>query len=73
MKLCKDCRHFEYLGGVLDPLCGHAQAVSFDDPVFGKHSRKTCKDMRDNRHLCGKFGTLFSHPDGFVAEVIEQA
>jgi hypothetical protein len=71
MKLCKDCKHFQYLDNVRDPLCGHAQAVSFDDPVFGKHTRKSCKDMRANRHLCGPFGTLFANPEGFVAGVIE--
>ena len=68
MKLCKDCKHFEYLDNVREPLCGHTQAVSFDDPVWGKHSRKTCKDMRTNRRLCGRLGTLWIAAEPFVVD-----
>jgi len=71
MKLCKDCKHFQHSDDTQEPLCGHPGAVSFDDPVWGNHSRKSCHEMRINRHLCGRFGTLFANPPGFVAELIQ--
>jgi len=59
MKLCKDCKYFSaHPSG--EPICMHNQAQTNDDPIWGNHSRRTCKEMRSNRmEFCGKLGTLW--------------
>ena len=59
MKLCKDCKYFSDHGPNGEPICMHSQAQTNDDPIWGNHSRRTCKEMRNNRHFCGKLGTLW--------------
>ncbi len=68
MKLCKDCKYFSKplqinIGD--EPYCLHEKAELRDDPVWGNHSRQTCKTMRDrgatkgDSSLCGPLGKLW--------------
>ena len=62
MKLCKDCKYFSDHGPDGEPICMHNQAQTNDDPIWGNHSRRTCKVMRNALNdgiLCGKFGNLW--------------
>ena len=45
MKLCKDCKHFTEASDK-EAFCLHEEAVKFDDPIYGNHSKRTCLDMR---------------------------
>jgi len=60
MRLCKDCKYFTTTGTLLPtPLCGHEKALKYDDPIFGDHQKKTCKEMRENNDYCGITGKLW--------------
>ena len=68
MKLCKDCKHFTEASDK-EAFCLHEEAVQFDDPIQGNHSKRTCLDMRlggpDRTALCGKLGKLWTAKPGF--------
>lgn len=65
MKLCKDCRYFSHRfedERDTEPFCFHSMAKTNDDPIWGNHSRRTCKVMRNALNdgiLCGKMGNLW--------------
>ena len=44
MKLCKDCKYFEEASDK-EAFCLHPQALKYDDPIYGEHSRETCRSM----------------------------
>ena len=75
MKLCKDCKFFQEASDK-EAFCLHPQAINYDDPIYGEHSRKTCRDMRlggpDRTALCGRYGKLWTSKPGFVAEGYDQ-
>lgn len=68
MKLCKDCKHFTEASDK-EAFCLHEEAVKFDDPIYGNHSKRTCLDMRlggpDRTALCGKLGKLWTAKPDF--------
>jgi hypothetical protein len=69
MKLCKDCKHFAEASDK-EAFCLHEQAVKFDDPIYGLHTKRTCHEMRiGNPHgpdaICGRFGKLWVAKPGF--------
>ena len=60
MNLCKDCKYFSHpldTFGKTEPYCLHESAQTYDDPVWGNHSKQTCKTMRNDGTLCGVMGT----------------
>ncbi len=58
MKLCKDCKYFSaHPSG--EPICMHNQAQTNDDPIWGNHSKRTCKEMRHNGSYCSITGMLW--------------
>ena len=71
MKLCKDCKFFQEASDK-EAFCLHPQAINYDDPIYGEHSRKTCREMRLGTGAeCTKFGKLWVSKPGFVATVPE--
>jgi len=74
MKLCKDCKYFQE-ASEQGAFCLHPQALKFDDPVYGNHSKRTCRAMRlggpDRNGLCGRYGKLWVTKPGFVVTVPE--
>jgi hypothetical protein len=68
MKLCKDCKFFEEASSK-EAFCLHPQALKYDDPIYGEHSRETCRSMRmgglDRNLSCGRFGKLWVAKPGF--------
>lgn len=75
MKLCKDCKYFAEASDK-EAFCLHEQAVKYDDPVYGNHSKRTCIDMRlggpDRTALCGKVGKLWTAKPGFSLTNFEE-
>jgi hypothetical protein len=65
MKLCKDCKYFEEASDK-EAFCLHPQALKFDDPVYGNHSKRTCRAMRMIGEECGPIGKLWVTKPGFV-------
>lgn len=62
MKLCKDCRYFSHRfedERDTEPFCFHITAYTNDDPIWGKHSKRTCKEMREKTTYCGMMGKLW--------------
>lgn len=57
MKLCKDCKHYEYHQGMLVPTCQHPKA-QFVDPVQGGILYYWASSMRDHA-ACGLVALLF--------------
>jgi hypothetical protein len=74
MKLCKDCKFFEEASDK-EAFCLHPQALKYDDPIYGEHSRETCRSMRlggpDRNGSCGRYGKLWVTKPGFVPTVPE--
>lgn len=64
MKLCKDCKHFSEASN--EAFCSHPQAAKYDDPVYGNHSKKTCRDMRKIGADCSQTGKLWAAKLGFM-------
>jgi hypothetical protein len=65
MKLCKDCKHFAEASDK-EAFCLHEQAVKFDDPIYGLHTKRTCREMRLGENArCGRFGKLWVAKPGF--------
>lgn len=66
MKLCKDCKYFAEASNK-EAFCLHSESLNYDDPVYGDHSQKTCREMRlgnynesgSNNGKCGKIGKLW--------------
>ena len=62
MKLCKDCKFFAEASDK-EAFCLHPEAVMYDDPVYGEHSKRTCRDMRlgnpDRAAPCGRYAKLW--------------
>jgi len=65
MKLCKDCKYFEE-ASEQEAFCLHPQAVKYDDPVYGNHSKRTCRAMRMIDEGCSLTGKLWTSKPGFV-------
>lgn len=68
MRLCKDCKHFQEASDQ-EAFCLHPQAVKYDDPIYGDHTKQTCRDMRfspDAAH-CGRVGRLWASKPGFTS------
>lgn len=66
MKLCKDCKYFTEASDK-EAFCLHTESLRYDDPVYGKHSRKTCREMRIGEGAkCGRFGKLYTAAAGFI-------
>jgi len=69
MKLCKDCKYFTEASNK-EAFCLHPQALKFDDPIYGEHSRETCRSMRmggpDRNLSCGRYGKLWTAKPGFT-------
>lgn len=68
MNLCKDCKYFSNDEERVEPLCLHDIAQKYDDPVWGNHTRRSCKSMRNDNgtfsnpprnNYCGPFGKLW--------------
>ena len=74
MKLCKDCKFFQEASDK-EAFCLHPQALKYDDPIYGEHSRETCRSMRmgglDPILSCGRYGKLWVTKPGFVVTVPE--
>jgi hypothetical protein len=64
MKLCKDCKYFEE-ASEQEAFCLHPQAVKYDDPVYGNHSKRTCRMMRMTGEDCSPTGKLWTPKPGF--------
>jgi hypothetical protein len=66
MRLCKDCKYFQEASDK-EAFCSHEQAIKYDDPIYGNHSKKTCSEMRmpDNAS-CGRLGRLWTVKPGFM-------
>ena len=62
MKLCKDCKYFTEASN-REAFCLHSESVIYDDPVYGEHSKRTCREMRlgipERAALCGRTGKLW--------------
>jgi hypothetical protein len=75
MKLCKDCKYFTEASNK-EAFCLHSESVMYDDPIYGEHSRRTCRDMRlggpDRTAPCGRYGKLFVAVAGFVPQIISE-
>ena len=75
MKLCKDCKYFQEASDK-EAFCLHPQALKYDDPIYGEHSRETCRSMRlggpDRNALCGRFGKMWVSKPGFVVREYDQ-
>lgn len=66
MKLCKNCKYFAEASDK-EAFCLHGQAVKYDDPVYGEHSKRTCLEMRlGDNPTCGRFGKLWTAKPGFI-------
>ena len=68
MKLCKDCKYFQEASDK-EAFCLHPYAVKYDDPIYGEHTKMTCREMRlgeNAKTLCGKLGKLWMSKPGFV-------
>lgn len=66
MKLCKNCKYFAEASDK-EAFCLHGQAVKYDDPVYGEHSKRTCLEMRlGDNPTCGRFGKLWTTKPGFI-------
>ena len=69
MKLCKDCKFFVEASDK-EAFCLHPEAVVYDDPIYGEHSKQTCREMRlgnpDRAALCGKYAKLWIASAPFV-------
>ena len=62
MKLCKDCKYFSnplQINSGNEPYCLHREAQTQDDPIWGNHSKRTCKEMRSNGSYCSITGMLW--------------
>ena len=62
MKLCKDCKFFledTSIVGNYTAVCQHPQSARYDDPVYGNHTKHSCRIMRDNKMPCGMTGKLW--------------
>ena len=62
MKLCKDCKYFledTSIVGNYTAVCQHPQSARYDDPVYGNHTKHSCRIMRDNKMPCGMTGKLW--------------
>jgi len=72
MKLCIECKYFSEASDK-EAFCLHSQAVRFDDPVYGKHSKRTCSDMRlGDNPTCGRFGKLWTAKPEFSITNFEE-
>jgi len=72
MKLCKNCKYFAEASDK-EAFCLHDQAVKYDDPIYGEHSKKTCLEMRlGDNPTCGRFGKLWTAKPGFSIESYNQ-
>lgn len=69
MKLCKDCKFFAEASNK-EAFCLHSESVIYDDPVYGEHSKRTCREMRlgipERAALCGLTGKLWIASAAFV-------
>ena len=69
MKLCKDCKFFAEASNK-EAFCLHSEAVMYDDPIYGEHSKRTCREMRlgipERAALCGRTGKLWIASAAFV-------
>ena len=62
MRLCKDCKFFfedTSIVGNYTAVCQHPQSERYDDPVYGNHTKHSCRTMRDNKMPCGMTGKLW--------------
>lgn len=72
MKLCKNCKFFQEASGE-EAFCLHGQAVKFDDPIYGEHTKQTCHEMRLGENAsCGRFGKLWVAKPGFSPAEYDQ-
>ena len=71
MKLCKDCKFFDEASNK-EAFCLHPEAVMYDDPIYGEHSKQTCRQMRigypDRAALCGRTGKLWIASAAFTKQ-----
>ena len=65
MRLCKDCKFFEEASDK-EAFCSHPQAMKYDDPVYGNHSKRTCQEMRMIGEECSRTGKLWLPKPGFM-------
>ena len=71
MKLCKDCKFFAEASDK-EAFCLHPEAVMYDDPIYGEHSKQTCRQMRigypELAALCGRTGKLWVASAAFTKQ-----
>lgn len=72
MRLCKDCRFFQEASDK-EAFCLHSEAVKYDDPIYGNHSKRTCQEMRSTNSLCSRVGKFWTAKPGFMLTDIESA
>lgn len=71
MRLCKDCKFFFdniQVTGNRNAICHHPQSERYDDPVYGNHTKKSCRVMRQVDELCGISGKLWIASAAFTPE-----
>ena len=69
MKLCKDCKFFfedKQIVGNYTAVCQHPQSERYDDPVYGNHTKHSCRTMRHSKGHCGVTGKLWIASASFV-------
>ena len=69
MRLCKDCKFFfedTKIVGNYTAVCVHPESENYDDPVYGNHTRKSCRTMRHG--ACGITGKFWLAKAAFVNE-----
>lgn len=67
MRLCKDCKFFfedTKIVGNYTAVCQHPESQNYDDPVYGNHTRKSCRTMRQG--ICGLDAKLWLAAADFV-------
>jgi hypothetical protein len=56
MKLCKDCAFFS----AENEECNNSLSIQSHDLLYGNHSKKSAKAMREDIDRCGFSGKLFA-------------